>query len=224
MPDTATKEHPITFNEWSIRRILAGEKTQTRRLTGLSEINDSAVTWDGAEMMSFDMTQPKALFGRVASNGAVIETEVDCPYGQPGDALWVREAFRLPKSLDDISPSEAVKRPPDGKEDELVKYCADGEDRTWYDAGIEMGRKRPSIHMPRELCRLRLRVEDVRVEPVQEISNDDARAEGVDPNTPVYDYSAREKFAHRWNAMLVKDAWRKNPWVWVISFTRIDNN
>jgi len=145
-------------------------------------------------------------------NGAAV---VHCPYGQPGSRLWVREGFRLPAVYDEISPSQYVASGPPY----IVRFEADEED---YNAVPKdgWGRKRQSIHMPRELCRLRLRVEDVRVRRVQEISREDALAEGADPPPEL---TPKWAFGEKWNEIHGDGAWERNDWVWVITFSRIDN-
>jgi hypothetical protein len=77
--------------------------------------------------------------------------------------------------------------------------------------------------MPRELCRLRLRVEDVRVEQVQEITGEDARKEGCIPDTSS-DGAARLSFVHKWNDIHGDGAWERNDWVWVVTFSFINSN
>jgi hypothetical protein len=222
MPDTASKvteqEHPIIFNEWSIRRILTGAKTQTRRVVK-NVRRDNTVKLDENTVRH------------------VTDHLEACPFGQPGDELWVREAFRFPKSHDTLSPSEYVSK--SGYERGIpgrVRYEADGT-RAYEVAGLdvapslEWGRKRPSIHMPRELCRLRLRVEDVRVERVQEITHEGALSEGIEMvdgpgdvdkaygrHTEGYTESARFAFRNLWNEIHGDGAWERNDWVWVVSF------
>jgi len=213
MPATKAKEHPIIFNEWSINRILADAKTQTRRII---------------------KTQPSV----VLDNHPEVYGEdgdlhpVTCPYGTKGDILWVREAFRLPAVNDSVSPSEYV-----GVGCDVVRYEADGavQNNAWMDEhpDAEWGRLRPSIHMPRELCRLRLRVEDVCVERVQDITPSDIKKEGIEPSLepayvnvagepkPGYDYYG--PFIQLWNDIHGQDAWERNEWVWVVVFSRINN-
>jgi hypothetical protein len=228
MPDVAddVDEHPIIFNEWSINRILADEKTQTRRLTGLDEINESPFEWQSGEMMSFDMVDSKARFGRVDKYGMTTQVEVDCPYGQPGDLLWVWEAFRLPVPFDEYSPSDYVANRDLRSKSYDVKYAADGTERIepHPDYPIDWGRKRPSIHMPRELCRLRLRVEDVRMERLTDISAADVEAEGIDlpEEAREYSYLATQHFEDVWNDIHGDGAWEEDSWVWVVEFSRIN--
>jgi hypothetical protein len=213
MPDTIdnAQEHWIILNEWEVARTLAGKKTQIRQIVKPQpeQVTSPArkswtpdrkwLEWKGVKQT------PGALAGQ-------------CPYGQSGDVLWVREAFRLAERLDETSPKEAV------TEDGMaapgapqVRYEADCKIITGAD---EWGRKRPSIHMPRELCRLRLRVKDVRVERVQEISREDAIAEGVDPPPEL---TPKWAFGEKWNDTHGDGAWERNDWVWVIKFSRINN-
>jgi hypothetical protein len=215
MPDTIddAQEHPIIFNEWSIQRILAGEKTQTRRI-----VNPQPP--DNADRVEIERG---GTLGYFSGDTAAFHDTTTCPYGQPGDVLWCREAFRLIESCDPLPPSEAGGP---------VKYCADG----WVNTGkgLAWGKKRPSIHMPRELCRLRLRVEDVRVERVQEISPQGAYAEGIEPQTPnhaprtaiqaqqMQDEAMVSAFQQKWNDIHGDGAWERNDWVWVIEFARYD--
>ena len=224
MTDTAeqTEEHPIIFNSWSIRRILAGEKTQTRRIV-------KPQPPDEAPAETAVATGPPWIARVAQCDGE--QRRVICPYGQPGDMLWVREAFRLPAHSDgNETPSEYT-----GRGGNLVYWEATDES-SFGEPGCGWGRKRPSIHMPRELCRLRLRVEDVHVERVQDIQPDDVDAEGV-ANRPDPDGAPWQKwetadgpetnFAHiafrtLWNDIHGDGAWDENPWVWVVEFLQID--
>jgi hypothetical protein len=224
MPDTTedAQEHPIIFNEWSIQRILAGEKTQTRRVADqdfrMQKAERVWKTQDGTFDFIFE-----------DDTGMLRE----CPYGQPGDVLWVREGFQFPEFEDDVSPrdlvdywvGEAGAPPP-------VKYSTGETKRAWN--GHDWGRKRPSIHMPKELCRLRLRVEDVRVERVQDITPQDAYAEGIKPQTPnhaprtaiqaqqMQDEAMVGAFRQKWRDIHGDGAWERNPWVWVVEFSQIN--
>jgi hypothetical protein len=201
-------EHPIIFNEWSIQRILEGEKTQTRRVVRPQPA-------DGVECIRHvkgDFWQANEM----CSEWDPTLWQSKCPYGTPGDVLWVREAFRLPADNDGKeTPKEQVQRGVN------CWYYEATEEYTFL-PGADWGRLRPAIHMPRELCRLRLRVEDVRVERVQEISGKDARAEGCLPDTQS-DGAARLELFHKWEDIHGEGAWERNDWVWVITFSRIDN-
>lgn len=116
------------------------------------------------------------------------------PYGQPGDRLWVRETWSL---HDTDNPAYKA----GASEGELEYY-------RWH----------PSIHMPRKFSRITLEVTGVRVERVQEITPEDAKAEGIE-----HLYAPRNAFANLWNSINAKRgySWESNPWVWVVDFTRI---
>lgn len=192
------KERPIIFSGPMVRAILEGRKTQTRRLIKLRH---------GADVVVVD--------GRVWKPARVDYAGfVDCPYGQPGDRLWVRETFC-----------------PDWCEKPI--YKADGGSA--IDAGYSREPKwKPSIFMPRAASRITLEVTGVRVERIQDISDADAQAEGVERYGrgwkryffPVEPHSAWEfpvnSFASLWDSInLVRAPWASNPWVWVIEFKRV---
>jgi hypothetical protein len=133
-----------------------------------------------------------------------------CPYGQPGDLLWVREAWNY------FGGNEYLYQ----QDKESVSYRADPPVTQ-----IHGDKWRPSIHMPRWASRLTLRITDVRVQRVQEISEGDAVAEGVkaciagqDEHGPVKTY--RTGFVRVWQEINAKRgySWESNPWVWSITF------
>lgn len=143
--------------------------------------------------------------------------------GMPGDRLWVRETWYDDNGL----------RDPDDHSTELIEYRADHDCRSW-EAGCpccdENGRScwRPSIFLPRWASRLTLEVTALRVERLQSISEDDAKAEGVE--AAPFCKAGRpqglehvESFECLWNRINGKRAsWKLNPWVWVVSFQRIE--
>jgi hypothetical protein len=201
---------------------LAGTKTQTRRIMKLSAAPER---WVG--------TEPELHPDR-------------CPYGRPGDRLWVRETWSTTAEWDDISPAKmrgmalaagygtAMAA---SYEDAFgpVKYAAGGEvNADLLGPSPSWGRWRPGIHMPRWACRLVLQVEGVRVERVRDISEDDAKAEGVTTRGRTLGDQVRHGFTapaadHRtvfrdlWdsiNAQRPGASWEANPWVWVISYRK----
>jgi len=184
------KERPILMSAPMVRAILAGTKTQTRRVA-----KGEALRW-----LVRDGFTP----GFVADPGNRL-----CPYGQPGDRLWVRESHWWFK--DEHDPVTGYFPPPLTIED--VEYRADGEKpgRAW----------RPSIHMPRWASRITLEVTSVRVERLQDISEADAISEGI----PTSDVSPPDacRFAYRllWESINGPGSWDANPFVWVVSFRRI---
>ena len=213
-------ESPILFSAEMVRAILAGRKTQTRRVMKVQPYADSIVTVKHYHPTVIDrhgdMQPGPEIFGALWGNG---EYGLRCPYGAPGDTLWVREAWRAPSQYDDLLPS----RIPPGVD---VQYIADA--RTPW-----ISRYRSSRFMPRWASRITLEVKSVRVERLQDISEADAEAEGltkvIAPNghvtwqipdllggqTPV------RAFRVLWNHIHGPGAWDANPWVWVISFERV---
>lgn len=242
------KDHPTIFRGWSIRSILAGSKTQMRRVVNPQPPGDvCSVTWDD---MGGDW------IGTVGSRGdptSRIRWSATCPYGKPGDILWVREAwngyalpgwydkgkwlhelpsrlripevthfmqYRADRSAYRVDPTEMWSK---GWKDDVPLEKANHE---FYE---EPPRWKPSIHMFKWMSRLRLQVEGVRVERLQEISEDDAISEGVKPvirqSTSTYGgdtISAVIAFKERWNETYGRGDWEKNPWVWVVSFSKIE--
>ncbi|GAV24790.1 hypothetical protein ciss_07230 [Carboxydothermus islandicus] len=213
-------ERPIIFSTEMVRAILEGRKTQTRRVIkpqppnyvdkiyGPEIYEPAIINKDG------ELVPGKPVYGVYDEWG---EWGVKCPYGQPGDILWVRETW--------------------------IKDAAGYHYRANFNPGMEETVKptlrwRPSIHMPREASRLFLRVKNVRVERLQDISEQDAIAEGIEwtEEGPLHAHyldknicktgawlnftTAREAFASLWDSINAKNGygWDVNPWVWVIEF------
>jgi len=198
------KERPIIFSADMVRAILEGRKTQTRRVVkGL-----------GSKLGDEYMTE--------LSNGERVETVTLCPYGQPGDRLWVKETW-MPDA------------PRDGTWDDTVFYGCKGSPLSWIPdrfrepahclfraswAESPLTGWRSSRFMPRWASRITLEIVNVRVERVQDISEDDAQAEGVDWSRWT---SAIVPFVNLWNTINAKRGydWDSNPWVWVIEFKQV---
>jgi hypothetical protein len=189
------KERPILFQGWKVRKILAmqpGDTMQTRRVV----TNGHAI-------------------GQLEMGGA---TSAPCPYGQPGDRLWVRETWRVHPWYDGDAPRNLSACPPADIEYRATPIARSEEPEDGY------GRWRPSIHMPRWASRLTLSVTDVRVERVQEISPEDCVAEGVfadgayviEPGLP-YPVAT---FKALWDSINAARgySWDSNPWVWCVTF------
>ena len=193
---TATRERPILFKGEMVRKILSGEKTQTRRVVKRQPIvGIEPCGWSGT---GWGLTRP---------DGGCSCRPVSCPYGSPGDRLWVRETWS-PRT--DVDPAKKLT-----KAQRYVRYRADADDlaNEWhsYDGW------KPSIHMPRWASRITLEITGVRVERLQEISEEDARAEGVGQRFTRMTW--RGGFAFLWDQINGKRApWASNPWVWVIEF------
>lgn len=189
-------KRPILFNGDMVRAILDGRKTQTRRV--VKEIPA--------------LGQPDEWCKRAGTSefeSIVGSASRYCPYGVPGDRLWVRETWQETRPFTgniehDIQSTHAM-------------YYAD--DNVRY---RDKDKWRPSIHMPRKYSRITLEVTGVRVERVQDISEADAKAEGVrDPICDCgdcIDCTYIGMFQDVWREIHGYDAWDKNPWVWVIEF------
>ncbi len=215
MAASARTERPILFSGAMVRAILEGRKSQTRRL-----VNPQPNSGPDGEMVDLG-----GLFG--LSDGC-LSGEWFCPYGEPGDRLWVRE--------------NGWQRP-----ERTPKMMRDGAD-TWepyyYDADGEQGhdlkawgfKRRPSIFMPRWACRLVLEVTAVRVERLQAISGKDIIAEGAVlrvhhdqfGHNPISAFDGKvyldlkSLWAAGWDLINAKRApWSSNPWVWVVEFRRV---
>jgi hypothetical protein len=195
----AVKERPILFSGSMVREILADRKTQTRRPVK-PQPTSATVTWGCVGGKGFGF-----LFG---------DAFVRCPYGAPGDQLWVRETFAHDGSANH-SPSACWFRADPCTRDAPGVPCEHGPER-WT----------PGIHMPRWACRLVLEVESVRIERLHAITEEDARAEGMEifRAMPPADASCRETLLRRWDGMYGggEFAAAKNPWVWVVTFRRVD--
>lgn len=206
------KERPILFSAPMVRAILEGRKTVTRR-----EIKPSMRSAD----TQFELHQqengswlPLHTFDESCMDDQGTEHPIKCPYGQPGDRLWVRETFK----------SSADCRPPVA---ESFIYAADlnSDGRTKWAA-----RWKPSIHMPRIASRILLEITDVRVERLQDISRADIRAEGLqcppelasDDVSPNYRDWYPAAWRDLWESINGPGSWDANPWCWAVSFRRIE--
>ena len=186
---------PILFSGEMVRAILDGRKTQTRRVvkpqpTGgyLGFINERLKHWFRHE--------PRSI-------------EIGCPYGRPGDTLWVRETWASHKYMDDTKPSEFTA----GAQMLPVWYRADNVQSD------ERGKWRPSIFMPRWASRITLRVVDVRVETLWDMTVSKMTAEGV-AEIENDDKHPLTPFITLWDSINADrgHAWYTNPWVWVVEF------
>ena len=202
-------DRPIIFSAPMVRALLDGRKTQTRRVLGnsgpgrgRSNIFSAQIGWSDSYVLD---------------PGNANWRERDTP-DAPGDRLWVRECWRTASAYDDLSPSQMGGEEP-------IRYEADQTWQTWgWGRPHSTGRHRAARHMPRWASRLALLVTDVRVQRLQEISEDDARAEGFGSLITTVDklgpsITARDGFREIWNSIHGPDAWDANPWVAAISFT-----
>jgi hypothetical protein len=201
------KDRPILFSAPMVRAILAGTKTQTRRVVKARSDKN---------MGPRCVLQPHELAGEVNKGDYQ-----NCPYGQPGDRLWVRESFSGPYCMERTDEYPAYPPSKWPKESDIW-YWADGEPTHG-----DWTRPRPSIHMPRWANRITLGITGVRVERLQAISAADAIAEGVNIHPdhhgkpPTSIYSPVQAYRDLWGQINGDSAWDANPWVWVIEFERV---
>ncbi|WP_323091591.1 ASCH domain-containing protein [Klebsiella variicola] len=215
------KERGMIFNGEMTRAILDGRKTQTRRIMkaqpsedftpmNMALETDYKARWYTPGVVDKDgYLQPasKKVFGVSNENEGY-----SCPFGSVGDRIWVREAwarYNIDQNSHDIAYRATT--PADWPEE---------------------GRWRPSIHMPRWASRILLEITDVRVERLNAISQEDAQAEGMeltgwrptysDPDSGGEVMTPYDNFAELWSSIYGDESWKANPWVWVISFKRVE--
>ena len=201
-------QHPILFQGAMVRALLDGSKTQTRRVVKAAR-DPNIGCW---------MTP-----GEIALDSATVQEHIS-PYGQPGDQLWVRESWSEPTSLD---PGPTFYR---------ADYPACVPSHFSNVPPIESIKWKPSIHMRRDQCRIVLEITGVRVERLQDISEADASAEGVDACDGLLDTDEICRFAASmrcspedckpwyaalWESINGRGSWDANPWVWCLSFKRV---
>jgi len=179
-----------------VRAILAGTKTQTqtRRAVKVRQ----ALEWLGPD-------------GFAPGYVAHPENHL-CPYGAPGDRLWVREAWR---TTGDDGRADCL--PPRELQPYWVWYEADGK----APAHKLVGKLRPSIHMPGWASRITLEITEVRLERLQDITRGDAIEEGCPFHNMATGEEARDWYAQLWNSINGAGAWDANPWTWVISSRKV---
>lgn len=217
------KEIPILFSTEMVQAILAGRKTMTRRIGKFTFPENREFIYDGTGIDG-DLNH---YFEEVINNEPS-EKYISigkCPYGQVGDVLWVRETFC----------------PPNGYGTHVdYMYKADWElPKTNSRHDIKW---KPAIHMPRAACRIKLRITNIRVERLQDITEQDAIKEGIDrftkdgvvfkyglegwhwsqhTGTPFMCYKSKHAFELLWQSINGEESWNANPWVWVIEFERV---
>jgi hypothetical protein len=214
------KEHPILFSAPMVRALLAYTKTQTRRVVKPQPYYDRRFINDGLVLHKKDQDTTTSI------HSPLIATH--CPYGQPGDRLWVRESgWERPERTAKMMREGADTWP-------RFAYAADGysdQDRADFKAwGFK---PRPSIHMPRWASRILLEIVSVRVERLQEISEADALAEGVtrqmrsqlgwaaeESEETFNARQARSTYGLLWDSINGNGSWASNPCVWVVEFKR----
>lgn len=224
------KERPILFNGDMVRAILDGRKTQTRRIVKLYDgkfpcsVSKNYIT--ACEMKNGVGPWWHPYGGHPGEPLPIERLHDACPFGKPGDRLWVRENFYLADRYFADAESAQV-TDPEGYPRHIGYSESMGSEaeRCARDYGVKQA---PSIHMPRWASRINLEIKNVRVERLQDISEEDAKAEGFLESE---DFTPKGAFKKTWND--IYGNWNENPWVWVIEFepqplknheSKIDNN
>lgn len=229
------KERPILFSAPMVRAILDGRKTQTRRIV------KSPISPITTRVRSYLNRVGAIVYGCVFGKSEEIfeMSGMRCPYGNPGDRLWARETWgNVAHHIDDNgdlrkwNPDRPAKKVNElkfgvGYYSGHIIYRADGEFEWCNDYGEQSSCWHPSIHMPRSASRITLEITNIRVERLQDISEEDAKAEGCDNSQSDaaisvgwFEKPARA-FRRLWESINGTESWDANPWVWVIEFKRI---
>ncbi len=209
------KERPILFSAPMVRTLLDGSKTQTRRIVKPVGHDEGfvIVERDDKTIWPWRSDDGESMFTTIG--GFTHEIPMSCPYGQPGDRVWVREVHTF------CPRSPSMKKWSHTPDEARVIY---GADDWWLSGpyGPHKPKMRPSIHMPRWASRILLEVVSVRVERLQEISESDATAEGSPHSLHLMSgRTAVENYCHLWECINGDGSWAENPWVWVVEFRRV---
>lgn len=212
MTTNKTKERPIRFTDEMIRALLDGRKTQARQIIKPQPVWDTALTGKEGLVLGESIWTPDEYANYAA-----------CPYGWRGSLLWVQETFRLFDSHEECSCYDFC-------------VCASLHGNPIYraDEDCRENKWKPSVHMPRWASRITLEITSVRVERLQDISEEDAIAEGIQSwietfnNSGIYHQNGQLQaypataFSRHWQSINGPESWNENPWVWVIEFNRIE--
>jgi hypothetical protein len=206
------KERGILMSAPMVRATLReiDPKTQTRRVVKWRDLQAGLnLSFTGLEVHSY-VPGLFTLEGRSRNSVESRSSPTRCPYGVPGDRLWVRETWA--QNEDQLSETRM---------DASIRYRADGEQRALDNGGEKPWR--PSIFMPRWASRITLEVTGVRIERLQAISEADAKAEGANPGKwpTMRQQPYQAGYSALWDSINGAGSWNANPWVWVVTFRRI---
>jgi hypothetical protein len=234
MPPTSKsdpKERPALFSGPMVRAIRECRKTQTRRIIKPQPPSKKFFLSESGQDCGFFNCKPNEW--RMSGAVGVARSEMGsawpkdftwrCPYGQPGDRLWVRETAKATASEEGL---------------DCIHYAADDFCREITNDEIERWRKMrgyrkgdgswvTSIHMPRWASRITLEITGVRVERLQDITETDAAAEGLGFDSNLMGpweghATARDAFRSLWESINGPESWALNPFVWVLEFKRLE--
>ncbi|WP_026042447.1 hypothetical protein [Pantoea sp. A4] len=218
------KERPILFSEQRVRALLAGQQTQTRRIIKTQSFGPGQDHHEGVH--AFDVSANHLQGYKLMSMEDVSQ---HCPFGKPGDRLWVRETWRGP-IIPQARAAEFDNDPEYFRQSAFCQYRADSNE-----AGLLVQSSpeadqfgwQTAIHMPRWASRIDLAITSVRAEKIQDISEDDIMGEGVQTDSHFLNNfftmnsaseSPKEAYRKAWQKQYGATSWEVNPWVWVIGF------
>lgn len=190
---------PILFSTPMVEAILDGRKTQTRRIF---KVNKTPITHQ-QETVFWDVEMGEAVYNSMGG-----QSWWNCPYGNIGDILWVRETWQ-----------ETTWLHPSNEEYGYI-YKASENGREWA-ANDESWTWKPSLFMPKSACRLFLEITDIRIERLQEISANDIKSEGVSYTIDYYP-NLLDLWENLWIKINGQKSWDENPFVWVVNFKVVD--
>lgn len=213
------KETGIMYTTEMILAKQAGRKTMNRRTWGLKRINEKPDEWEflwankvpSITDLKYDPQQKEYFIFRNLKTGESIA--IGCPYGKPGDLLWTKETFRFNEPEEDTGCT-------DDSGNAVKAYCFKADDP--QDA--DHHKWKSAMFMPKKYARIWLEVTNVSVERLQEISESDAKKEGVGKLKATSLWrTMKEEFAILWDSLNAKRGydWKSNPFVWVIEFKAI---
>lgn len=210
------KERGMIFNAEMVRAILDGRKTQTRRIIKNQPFDRSQYRHDHQiEIISGraeNGDEVDGLYAYTKSTGGTWSAK--CPFGQPGDRLWVRETSGLQVRRDALGGTGEF-RVYRASNPDAIRFTADGKNYPikWI----------PSIHMPRPASRILLEITDVRVERLKYIPRDGIIAEGypAERATDGGEYDPFLWYRDLWESIYGAGSWQANSWIWVIEFKQI---
>jgi hypothetical protein len=230
--------HPILFQQEMVKANLDGRKTETRRIIK-PQPDDTRAKGKNVKTVADYFTgvpeKGKAYYWK--ANGCWNSSEpFKCPYGQPGNILWVRENYLKPPFITHKLLREGADTWP---KFDYTASCDEIEIEQYKSWGWQL---KPSIHMPKEACRMFLLLKEVKVERLQDIKRDDCIAEGIayqhndfqkwyGQEGNWYDYERKTfaplpsgkispsmSFMSLWKSINGEDSWQQNPWLWVLKY------
>jgi hypothetical protein len=209
-----TKERPISYSPLMVLARNAGIKTQTRRIIK-NQPDEEWTPFGYDDLHAFDkhgeLTERVNGWGPCSEDGL---TGYNCPYGKPGDRLWVREAWRTHSLLDHLPPRELLRGHP-------IHY--EVHEGPPVLGGVSRGKFRPPMFMCRWMSRGVDEITSVRAERLQDISRGDCMAEGCPLPNIAKKTDPKQWYADFWEKINGPGSWAANPWVWVLEFKVLKN-